>query len=82
MLKNVWKCKKTTFFGDDIPDVLYSRTILLTSEYFRKPFMVFLPIEYVQTVWNRRLLAEGKDAFGNVKIVIVVECRRTNVLVL
>jgi hypothetical protein len=48
MLKDIWECKKTVFFGDDIPNELYSRTILLTPEDFSKSIVMVLFIAYVR----------------------------------
>jgi hypothetical protein len=52
MLKDIWECKKTIFFGDDIPNELYSRTILLASEDFRKPIVMVLFIAYVRGLFG------------------------------
>jgi hypothetical protein len=42
------ECKKTVFLGDDIPNELYSRTILLTPEDFSKSIVMVLFIAYVR----------------------------------
>lgn len=39
MLKDVWECEEAAFFGDDIPQILYSGTRLLASKDLREPLV-------------------------------------------